>query len=287
MYYNILMILIILSGNICCKNTSPDVFKSISLSPRGTEIDSPKLLPSDNFNTIQDSKTQFDTIDKDIITGKVNPLSTTLLEVIPDNLRDKTIRYANKEVIKALQKMAEAAEKDGVKIIVISAFRSFEDQKKIWENKWNGRVVLSDGTLATSIKNPVDRAKKILQYSSMPGTSRHHWGTDLDFNNLSNTYFEHGQGKTTYEWLTKNADKYGFCQPYTQKNEERLSGYEEEKWHWTYVPIASKYTEYAKKHLKNEDFKGFDGANTAVDIDVLQKYILGIHPKCNISKYNN
>ena len=55
-------------------------------------------------------------------------------------------------------------------------------------------------------------AKTILLYSSMPTTSRHHWGTDMDINSLENSYFASGQGLKEYTWLKKNAAKFGFCQ---------------------------------------------------------------------------
>jgi len=49
----------------------------------------------------------------------------------------------------------------------------------------------------------------------MPGTSRHHWGTDVDLFSLDNKFFESGDGKIWYSWMVQNAAKYGFCQPYT------------------------------------------------------------------------
>jgi zinc D-Ala-D-Ala carboxypeptidase len=54
-----------------------------------------------------------------------------------------------------------------------------------------------------------------MQYSSMPGTSRHHWGTDVDLYALDDIYFTYGDGKIVYDWLLANAANYGFCQPYT------------------------------------------------------------------------
>ena len=38
----------------------------------------------------------------------------------------------------------------------------------------------------------------------MPSTSRHHWGTDLDLNNLNNSYFTSGKGKKIYKGSEKN-----------------------------------------------------------------------------------
>ena len=48
-------------------------------------------------------------------------------------------------------------------------------------------------------------------------------------------YFESGKGKQEYEWLRDNAYEFGFCQVYSEKGMERKYGYEEEKWHWSYI----------------------------------------------------
>ena len=81
------------------------------------------------------------------------------------------------------------------------------------------------------VPEPVERARMILTYSSMPGTSRHHWGTDMDLNKDNNGYFATGEGLKVYEWLQAHAHEYGFCQPYTPKGPNRPEGYNEEKWH--------------------------------------------------------
>ncbi len=52
----------------------------------------------------------------------------------------------------------------------------------------------------------------------MPGTSRHHWGTEIDLNALNNKWFENGKGLKVYQLAYKNAAQYGFHQPYTAKN---------------------------------------------------------------------
>ena len=51
----------------------------------------------------------------------------------------------------------------------------------------------------------------------MPSTSRHHWGTDIDLNSLNNSYFSSGKGLKEYDWLTTNANHYGFYQVYTDE----------------------------------------------------------------------
>lgn len=131
--------------------------------------------------------------------------------------------------------------------------------------KWEGYKNLS----------PIKRVKKILEYSSMPSTSRHHWGTDLDLNNLNNSYFEKGRGAKEYDWLIENTNKYGFYQVYTSKEEGRR-GYNLEKWHWSYIPLSEKYLKFYNDNIKIDDIKGFEGAKLSKELDVIKVYVNGI-----------
>jgi LAS superfamily LD-carboxypeptidase LdcB len=177
----------------------------------------------------------------------------------------KTNAYLRSEVYEAFQKMYDAAKKDGVSLIIISATRNRAYQSGIWNRKWNS----FGGDENT-------RANRILQYSSMPGTSRHHWGTDFDLNDLENSYFESGTGLKVYNWLQNHAHKYGFFQPYTKFNPYRDAGYREEKWHWSYFPLASKF-QRAYTHIINySDLGGFNGSQYAEKLDVINNYVNGI-----------
>jgi LAS superfamily LD-carboxypeptidase LdcB len=217
----------------------------------------------------------------DYIMGKFDPSTHPEFMIIPPKYRDEDIRYIRKDVMRGFIKMYDAAAKDGVQLIIKSATRNFDNQKRIWENKWTGKTILEDGTnAAKDISDNLTRAKKILEYSSMPSTSRHHWGTDLDFNSFNNKWFETGEGLKLYQWMESHAHIYGFCQTYTQMGSDRNTGYFEEKWHWTYMPVSEDITRQARFKIKNEMIQGFLGAETAVAIDVVQNYILGISPKC-------
>ena len=110
----------------------------------------------------------------------------------------------------------------------------------------------------------------------MPSTSRHHWGTDLDINSLSNSYFTEGKGKKEYNWLQKNASKFGFYQVYTSKENGR-KGYNEEKWHWTYLPLSSKYLNYYNAHISLNDISGFKGSEFAKELNIIKNYVNGIN----------
>ena len=196
------------------------------------------------------------------------------------------LMYANREglllhkdVYDSFRKMYDKAQSEGISLRILSATRNFDYQKGIWDRKWNGQTILSDGSKASEIQDPVERAKKILLYSSMPGTSRHHWGTDIDINAFSNEYFEEGQGQLEYNWLMKNAGDFGFCQPYTSKELGR-TGYEEEKWHWTYLPLSIDLTSYYKAHISNAMIDSIARTSIASKIDMLNNYVLGIASNC-------
>jgi len=165
----------------------------------------------------------------DYVTGRFNPekhplfvnLSNTDIPVARKNL------YLRKEAALALSKMLQDFRKEypKIKIYVVSATRNFYSQKNIWEEKWNGKRTIAGIENIKAMKGDMGKAKAILQFSSMPGTSRHHWGTDIDINSLTNEYYEKGDGLIIYSWLSKNAQRYGYCQPYTSG---RTGGYSEE-----------------------------------------------------------
>jgi len=214
--------------------------------------------------------------DKNFLLGKFEPASDVrFTKLRPEHTSGAaTAGYLRKETYAAFIKMAEAAKAEGVRLVIISATRNFESQKQIWENKWNGKVLV-EGKNLTSVKNPEERARIILRYSSMPGSSRHHWGTDMDLNNLENSYFESGSGLKIYQWLTTHAAEYGFCQPYTSKANGR-TGYEEEKWHWSYLPLSQPLLDEYIKNIRYADIKGFKGCEAAVTVKIIEDYVQGI-----------
>lgn len=219
--------------------------------------------------------------EKNILLGKLSRLQRdSLLNPIGRKYASRDGMFMQREAYNAFLEMHDAAMEDGVELIIVSAFRDFDHQKRIWNNKWSGQQVLSGNIYATDISNPVERAREILRFSAMPGTSRHHWGTDIDLNSLNNRYFESGKGKKEYEWLVKNASKFGFCQPYTPKGAGRESGYEEEKWHWSYMPVSATYLSNYPQIVTYDDIIGFDGWETARLLYIMEHYVLSVNEDC-------
>ncbi|MFN7115682.1 MAG: M15 family metallopeptidase [Saprospiraceae bacterium] len=212
--------------------------------------------------------------------GKFDPAKHPAFVKMAPPFADNNERYLRKDAYEAFQQMHAAAAKDGVKLTIISATRNFEAQKGIWEAKWTGARLVDDQDISKTIADPRQRALKILEYSSMPGSSRHHWGTDIDLNDLNDAHFQSGEGKKVYQWLRAHAHEYGFCQPYSPKGLDRPDGYNEEKWHWSYMPVSKKLTALASQKLKDEMIDGFKGAETAKSIGIVEKYVLGINQEC-------
>lgn len=206
--------------------------------------------------------------DINLLLGKVDYSKNEKFGLLPHEMTTKENAFLQTVVIDSLKKMFIAAKKEGVHFKVISASRNFQAQKNIWERKWN----------SLHEKNPkitdTDCARNILRYSSMPGTSRHHWGTDFDLNSLEPAYFQSGKGKKEYDWLVKNAKRFGFYQPYD--NTKGRTGYQEEKWHWSFFPLSQTYLSAYLAAIQPEDINGFKGAQEAKIIEVIPNYVAGV-----------
>lgn len=172
----------------------------------------------------------------------------------PDFVKIQGIKQANpnrrlwlrKDAAGALQKMLQAFRQHhpDVPFVITSASRSFAYQRGIWERKWRRN---------RGIKDQRQRLLKTLQFSAMPGASRHHWGTEFDLWPLENSYYKKGKGLVLYNWLRENAMTYGYCQPYTAG---RAEGHNEERWHWSYKPMAKVYLQQWLEYFSHNQGAG-------------------------------
>ncbi|MGB3850009.1 MAG: M15 family metallopeptidase [Tunicatimonas sp.] len=224
-------------------------------------------------------------LSKDALLGKVRPARDSGFTLISRKYTSDTLAiYLREPTYRAFVRMARAAQADSINLIIRSATRSFAVQRWIWEAKWSGRRKVSGQNLKDTIPDPEQRALKILEYSSMPGTSRHHWGTDIDLNAFNNAYFATGQGKKVYDWLVAHAATYGFCQVYTEQNEDRPHGYHEEKWHWSYLPLAQQFLRQYNRQIGYADIDGFEGCSVAESVEAIERYVNGIAPQCQTTE---
>lgn len=142
------------------------------------------------------------------------------------------------EVSDALQRMAQDAKRSGFKLKVVSGYRSYSSQRSIWNRKYQR---YTDEGLS-----PSEVIARITMYSTIPGTSRHHWGTEIDLIDetphvegdvlLAEHFHDGGPYEALRVWLEQNAARYGFHRAYTAHPER--GGFSYEPWHYSYAPRA-------------------------------------------------
>ncbi len=93
------------------------------------------------------------------------------------------------------------------------------------------------------------RQIQILQASSAPGLSRHHWGTDIDIFRLLTPWVYHEGGPFHHDWrfLDEHALDRGFFQTYDGQPRDGFA-HMEEPWHWSYYPIAQAILTHIDDH---------------------------------------
>lgn len=202
----------------------------------------------------------------------------------PDLVGETYTSIMQKDTAIALQKMQTEALKEGIKIEVVSAYRSFERQKEIFENKYKSYI--------QQRLSPEKAIKKIIEYSTIPGTSRHHWGTDLDLidgyvkrsKNVLVAENFHGAGAfcKMKEWMNEHANTFGFYEVYT--NDTKRNGFKYEPWHFSYEPVSKPMLQsYKKLNIKNILLEEKVLGNNYFSENFIKKYraenILDINPK--------
>jgi len=153
------------------------------------------------------------------------------------------------DVAAPFARLREAAAKEGFDIAVFSGFRDFESQAEIWNRKFCGERALFDidgGVIDHHALSEAALVQCILNWSALPGASRHHWGTDIDVYDraaLSEGYrvrllpeevHPGGAFHRLHQWLDRNIAHFGFFRPYG----EYRGGMFPEAWHLSYAPIA-------------------------------------------------
>tara|TARA_A100001011_G_scaffold4662_1_gene5363 strand:+ start:523 stop:1236 length:714 start_codon:yes stop_codon:yes gene_type:complete len=207
----------------------------------------------------------------------------TLLGIEHSSLVGDSIKLEKNTFI-AMEKMRKAALLDGIKIKVVSGFRDFERQKQIWNRKF--KKFTTENNLSD-----LDAIKEIIRFSTIPGTSRHHWGTEIDiidedFKNekkllISNKYEEGGIFEKLKKWMDNNSQKFGFYLTYD--NNINRKGFEYEPWHYSYLPESKKYLESFLKIdiveiISKVDIKGKELFNEKFISDYINNNILEINP---------
>ena len=189
-----------------------------------------------------------------------------------------------KQAYEAFVRMKRAAYSAGFDIKMISSYRSYEHQTRIWERKYI-RFTESDGL------SPDKAIDKIIEYSTIPGTSRHHWGTEIDIIDgypktsgdvlVAKKFESGGPFEAFKKWLDENANSFGFYLVYTNDPDRR--GFKYEPWHYSYAALSiPMLKQFRKKNLvrllSTESFEGADKFSPRFLKSYIHDNILDINP---------
>ena len=227
---------------------------------------------------------ELEKIAADILTGLTD---RHLVDVaLSQNSRAQNSVLVHQKALTPFLDLKTEAAKQGFDLCICSGFRSFERQMLIWNQKLLGeRPVIDElgDPINMSQLDSWQQIQAVLRWSALPGTSRHHWGSDFDIYDANampegyqiqlTTDECEGEGvfAPMHEWLSGVFIKWqerskGFYRPYAIDR----GGVSPEPWHISYAPISNSYarqltTEIVKQQLLNN--------LELVSLDTVLKYL--------------
>lgn len=142
----------------------------------------------------------------------------------------------HQEAAKELIKLIYTARTEGVWIVVVSGFRTIQQQQKLWNKKIQS----------------LNSEQKAAQFSAPPGYSEHHTGYAVDladgqFPDLDLT--PEFENTAAFQWLKIHAKEYGFEMSFPPNNSQGISY---EPWHWRFIGSPEAIAIFA--NAKNPEF---------------------------------
>ena len=208
----------------------------------GEVSESDQINISDILNTTEDSEASENAEEQSADGAQFSPDDWNLMLVnkqhpIPDNYVFETAQISSggklcdARILTPLKQMFEAANADGVTLVVCSPYRSNNRQEMLFAKKVDyymnqGYDYMQSYALAS-------------QAVTIPGSSEHEIGLALDIITDGYCSLDEGFGDTPAgRWLAQNSYKYGFVVRYL-KGKEEITGIEYEPWHIRYVGVAA------------------------------------------------
>lgn len=156
-------------------------------------------------------------------------------------------RSVDSRIVEDTKKMLADAQEAGLKMYIISAYRSPDDQKEVFNTTMQDWINQGE--------NYLDAYEETKKSVALPGHSEHATGLALDIVSEENQELNEKQADTKEsKWLAENCYKYGFILRYpTDKSD--ITGVVYEPWHYRYVgKDAAK--EITQKGITLEEYLG-------------------------------
>lgn len=137
-----------------------------------------------------------------------------------------------REAADQLDSMLDDITEAGMEYLITSAFRSYADQVRVYNDL---------------VKSNFGSIMKTDQLSARPGYSEHQLGTTVDITSSENSYRTDGFEYTQLsKWLTEHAQDYGFVLSFPKETSQE-TGFNYEPWHYRYIGVEN------VKKLKESD----------------------------------
>ncbi|MGD2181130.1 M15 family metallopeptidase [Lusitaniella coriacea] len=199
---------------------------------------SPTATPSEPENPAEQSSPA-ESVDTPDVPAVENVLGHLPYEAAPESELQSLSANAQIRLRKAaaqkFNEMSASARASGISLVPLSGFRTVEEQNHLFF-----------GVKAQRNQNASQRA----EVSAPPGYSEHHTGYAMDIGdgNVPSVNLSQGFEQTAaFQWLEKNAARYGFELSFPPDN---IQGVSYEPWHWRFVgDIQSLETFYRAHNL--------------------------------------
>ena len=203
-----------------------DPFQSVTASPLAA-AQPEQVLPAE-----PDSSPEADVLDKSAwnltLTNRWNPLPqdyTFVSKALTNGLEVDVCCYQD------LQDMLAACRTAGLTPVVCSAYRSYEKQEQLLQNKVERLISCGYSREAAE----TEAAREV----AAPGTSEHQLGLAVDVVDIDNQNLDESLEDTAVQkWLMAHSWEYGFILRYPSEKSE-LTGIIYEPWHYRYVGRAA------------------------------------------------
>lgn len=199
-------------------------------------------------------------VSEDYIPNKMLNTAEFTSEYLRVSVNDMRIAEVVYNPLKLMSEDIYAVSAD--KLVLISAYRSYQTQNMLFQNRVNGLKIFM------GLENA---EKKVATYIARPGSSEHQVGLAIDFSTLNNMSLAQSfANRKEGQWLSSNSWKYGFVVRYPM-NKTNITGIIYEPWHFRYVGVPhaeimyeldlclEEYLDYLseEKMLQFSDYQGY------------------------------
>ncbi|MCM1578845.1 MAG: M15 family metallopeptidase [Ruminococcus sp.] len=219
-----------------------DLLSAETVSPGQTEIGEDGIVPGDMTEDVTEppapATPKPDPDDADntwamFLVNNKNPITREYSDGFEKSevYESWTSFYMDSRMAEYMKRMIDDAQKDGIELIVVSSYRSFDKQEQNIQNSIQDRM---DRLGMTEEEARIDTLREV----QSPGCSEHNAGIAADI--MSNEYIsmdDDGFKNTeAFSWLRDHAADYGFILRYPEDGYES-TGITYEPWHYRFVGV--------------------------------------------------